>query len=100
VSEKQESEGKAEFRSQESGVRIIRPQTTVTDFVSFLLAPDSCFTTMYPELFRIGTFPINTYGVLLAIAFLAGLLITAKLASRDGLPRERIYDLGLWMLLA
>ena len=55
---------------------------------------------MYPELFRIGTFPINTYGVLLAISFLAGLLIAAKLASRDGLPRERVYDLGLWMLLA
>src|SRR5947207_10962186 len=55
---------------------------------------------MYPELFRIGNFPINTYGVLLAIAFLAGLLIAAKLASRDGLPRERIYDLGLWLLLA
>jgi phosphatidylglycerol:prolipoprotein diacylglycerol transferase len=55
---------------------------------------------MYPELFRIGNFPINTYGVLLAIAFLAGLLITAKLAARDGLPRERIYDLGLWILLA
>jgi phosphatidylglycerol:prolipoprotein diacylglycerol transferase len=55
---------------------------------------------MYPELFRIGNFPINTYGVLLALAFLAALLIAAKLATRDGLPRERIYDLGLWMLLA
>ena len=55
---------------------------------------------MYPELFRIGSFPINTYGVFLAIAFLAGILITVKLAERDGLPRERIYDLCLWMLLA
>ena len=55
---------------------------------------------MYPELFRIGDFPINTYGVLLALAFLAALLIAARLAARDGLPRERIYDLGLWMLLA
>jgi phosphatidylglycerol:prolipoprotein diacylglycerol transferase len=55
---------------------------------------------MYPELFRIGSFPINTYGVLLALAFLAALLIAARLAARDGLPRERIYDLGLWMLLA
>ncbi|MDT7604316.1 MAG: hypothetical protein QOF61_2313, partial [Acidobacteriota bacterium] len=25
---------------------------------------------MYPEIFRIGNFPINTYGVLLAAAFL------------------------------
>jgi phosphatidylglycerol:prolipoprotein diacylglycerol transferase len=55
---------------------------------------------MYPELFRIGNFPVNTYGVLLALAFLSALLIAAKLAARDRLPRERIYDLGLWMLLA
>jgi phosphatidylglycerol:prolipoprotein diacylglycerol transferase len=55
---------------------------------------------MYPELFRIGNFPINTYGVLLALGFLFGILIAAKLAARDGLPRERIYDLGLWILLA
>jgi len=55
---------------------------------------------MYPELFRIGSFPINTYGVFLAIAFLCAILITVKLGTRDGLPRERIYDLSLWMLLA
>lgn len=55
---------------------------------------------MFPELFHIGNFPINTYGVLLALAFLSALLVAAKLAARDGLPRERVYDLGLWMLLA
>lgn len=55
---------------------------------------------MYPEIFRIGNFPINTYGVLLALAFLAALLVAARLGARDGLPRERIFDLGLWLLLA
>jgi len=55
---------------------------------------------MYPEIFRIGSFPINTYGVFLALAFLCGILIAVKLAARDGLPKERIYDLCLWMLLA
>src|SRR5512132_4197832 len=54
---------------------------------------------MYPELFRIGSFPINTYGVFLALAFLCAILISVKLAARDGLPREKIYDLCLWMLL-
>jgi len=39
---------------------------------------------MYPELFRIGSFPINTYGVFLALAFLTAILITVKLASRAG----------------
>ena len=55
---------------------------------------------MYPELFRIGNFPINTYGVFLAIAFLCAILIAVRLARRDGLPAEKIYDLSLWMLLA
>ena len=55
---------------------------------------------MYPELFRIGSFPVNTYGVFLAIAFLCAILVTARLAARDGLPRDRVYDLCLWMLLA
>ncbi len=55
---------------------------------------------MYPEIIHIGSFPINTYGVFLAIAFLCGILVTVKLGERDGLPRQKIYDLSLWMLLA
>ncbi len=55
---------------------------------------------MYPEIFHIGSFPINTYGVFLAIAFLCAILISVRLAARDGLPKEKIYDLSLWMLLA
>src|ERR1043166_2533584 len=54
---------------------------------------------MYPELFHIGGFPVNTYGVLLALAFLAALFVAARVGARDGLPRERVFDLGLWMLL-
>ena len=55
---------------------------------------------MYPELFRIGSFPINTYGVFLALAFLGAIMVAVRLGARDGLQRERIYDLSLWMLLA
>ena len=54
---------------------------------------------MYPELFRIGDFPITTYGIFLAVGMLLALYVASKLAARDGLPRERIYDLGLWALL-
>ena len=55
---------------------------------------------MYPELFRIGEFTVHAYGVLLAAAFLLALVVAARLGARDGLPRERIYDLGLWLLLS
>jgi len=54
---------------------------------------------MYPELYRIGTFPITTYGIFLAVGMLLALYVTSRLAARDGLPRERIYDLGLWVLV-
>ena len=54
---------------------------------------------MYPELFRIGDFPITSYGIWLAAGMLLALFVASRLAARDGLPRERIYDLGLWTLL-
>lgn len=54
---------------------------------------------MYPELFRIGNFPITTYGVFLALGMLLALYVASRLGERDGLPRERIYDLGLWTLV-
>ncbi len=54
---------------------------------------------MYPELFRIGEFPITTYGIWLALGMLVGLYAASRLGARDGLPRERIYDLGLWVLV-
>jgi len=55
---------------------------------------------MYPILFRIWSFPVNTYGVFLALAFLGAIFVTVKLGVRDGLPKERIYDLCLWLLLS
>lgn len=54
---------------------------------------------MYPELFRIGDFPINAYGVWFAVGLMAALFVSARLARREGLPKERIYDLGLWTIL-
>jgi phosphatidylglycerol---prolipoprotein diacylglyceryl transferase len=57
---------------------------------------------MFPELFKIPytSFSINTYGFLLAVAFLLGLLLMARLAARDGLGKQRVIDLGLWVLAA
>ncbi len=54
---------------------------------------------MYPELFRIGNFPITTYGLMLAVGMILALFVASRLAAKDGLPRERIYDLGLWTLI-
>ena len=55
---------------------------------------------MYPVLLHIKNFPVNTYGVFLALAFLCAIFVTVRLGARDGLPKEKIYDLCLWLLLS
>jgi phosphatidylglycerol:prolipoprotein diacylglycerol transferase len=47
-----------------------------------------------------GPFTLHTYGVLLAIAFLAGLWVASRQAKRDGLDAGRITDMAVWVLIA
>jgi phosphatidylglycerol---prolipoprotein diacylglyceryl transferase len=55
---------------------------------------------MFPELFKIPGLGItvSTYGFLLAVGFISALWLIANLAERDGLPKNKIYDLGLYIL--
>lgn len=57
---------------------------------------------MFPDLITIPgiNFTLNTYGVLLAVAFLVGLYVMGRLAESEGLDKSRVYDLGLWVLAA
>jgi phosphatidylglycerol:prolipoprotein diacylglycerol transferase len=55
---------------------------------------------MYPILFEIGDWPIYTYGVLLAAAYLAGLQLAVVRARRAGLDSTRIMDLGIYLIIA
>ena len=55
---------------------------------------------MHPEVFRIGSFFLPTYGLLVAIAFLTALAITARLARRSGLDADAVLNLGIYCALA
>ncbi len=54
---------------------------------------------MHPILFTIGSFPIGTYGVLLALAALAAIGLGRMLAPRAGLDPDRLTDLFVFSLL-
>ncbi len=54
---------------------------------------------MHPQL-SVGPVTLHTYGVLLAIAFLAGLWVTSRQARRGGLAAERVTDMAIWVLIA
>jgi len=58
---------------------------------------------MFPEIVHISYpfhFTLHTYGVLVALAFLAGLWVAGKLARRAGLNAEHVTNLGLYCALA
>lgn len=54
---------------------------------------------MFPEIIRIGNFPVTTYGVMLALGMFLALMVASRLAARDGINKDRVFDLGLWTLL-
>lgn len=55
---------------------------------------------MFPKLISIGGFYLPTYGVLVALGFLAGLAIAARLGARAGLDKEKLTNLGVYCVLA
>lgn len=55
---------------------------------------------MHPVLVRFGPLTIHTYGVLVAAGFLLGLALAVKQAKKEGIPQERIIDIGFYVLVA
>jgi phosphatidylglycerol:prolipoprotein diacylglycerol transferase len=55
---------------------------------------------MHPILFEIGRFPVYTYGVLLAAAYLLGLQFALVRARTRGLDPNRVMDLGIWIIIS
>ena len=55
---------------------------------------------MHPILFRIGNWPVYSYGVLLALAYLAALQFAVVRARRRGLDGTKVMDLGIYLIIA
>jgi len=55
---------------------------------------------MHPELFSIGPFTIHTYGLFVAIAFSAGLIVAARLGKAEGISSQQVMDMGFIVILA
>ncbi|MFN7995596.1 MAG: prolipoprotein diacylglyceryl transferase [Bryobacteraceae bacterium] len=55
---------------------------------------------MFPQLFHIGGFSQSTYGVLVALAFLAALAVVGRLARRAGLNYDSVLNLAIYCALS
>lgn len=55
---------------------------------------------MHPVLFEIGGWPVYSYGVLLAAAYLAGLQMAVVRARHAGLDASKVMDFGIYLIIA
>ncbi len=53
---------------------------------------------MHPEILSIGPITIRSYGLMLAVGFLAGILIAARRAEKSGEHPDHIYNLSIWIV--
>lgn len=55
---------------------------------------------MHPVLFKVFSFPIHSYGFMLALSFLLGIWLSSYKAKKEGLNPETIADMGFWIILS
>ncbi len=54
---------------------------------------------MFPVLFRIGDFPITSFGLMMFLAFLVGAWVWGRQLERYGLDRNHAWDMLAWIAL-
>jgi phosphatidylglycerol:prolipoprotein diacylglycerol transferase len=54
---------------------------------------------VYPIAFKLGPLTVHSYGVMMALAFLAGLWTAGRRGLRAGIAAEKVYDLGPWLII-
>lgn len=54
---------------------------------------------MYPELFHIGPIPVRSYGVMLALSFVLGVIYIERTARRDKRPFETFLSIAYIMII-
>lgn len=55
---------------------------------------------MHPILFDLGPLQLYTYGLLVATGFLVGIGWAARLAKREGMDPQAVYDTGFWIIFS
>ncbi len=55
---------------------------------------------MFPRLLELGPLTVYSYGVLLAAAYLLGLQLAVRRSRREGIPADRVLDLGIYVIIA
>ena len=56
--------------------------------------------SMYPRILELGPITLHSYGLLLAAAYLVAISVAASVAGKEGVPKQRTWDLGLVIIIS
>jgi len=54
---------------------------------------------VHPIALHLGPLTVHSYGIMIALAFLAGLWTATRRARRENIPAEKIADITLWLMV-
>lgn len=54
---------------------------------------------MHPDLFKIGSITIHTYGVFVALGIFSAISLAMRLANKEGIPPSIISDMCFWIII-
>jgi len=54
---------------------------------------------VHPDAFKIGSFAVHWYGVLVALGFIAGLWTAGRRGKLIGIDPDKVHDIGPWLIL-
>lgn len=55
---------------------------------------------MYPKILDLGPITIHTYGLMLALAFIAGIWVTSRNAKKEGIHPDSVWNMGLIIIFS
>ena len=55
---------------------------------------------MHPDLFSLGPLTVHTYGVFVAVGFLAGIFIAVRTGKKAGFDPNKVLDMGFIIILS
>ncbi len=78
------------FRKRAKSVKVLK--NIIIEYLLFVIV-------LLILLYKFGPFPVRTYGVAIATAFLAAIFIARYLAKKSGVNPDYILDLGMYVLI-
>jgi phosphatidylglycerol---prolipoprotein diacylglyceryl transferase len=86
-----------------SGVALRLPPQSITPLIlcnlGFFFRSRPLNSNVHKVAFQLGNVAIYWYGVMMAAAFIAGLWTASRRGLREGVPAERILDIGPWLIV-